>query len=184
MPHIISLDYVPGVCDSIIPYFQKNEFIVLPTHTDIIKHSNVTANIASCIHNILSRLQHIKRCYQSDAAVVCTHWYNIPFRVLGTPIEDIMVRFMHRHTRDLIRAFHVSYTHIPIVLKVHQDECLERLITNMDGEEIGIHHIILYTQHLEKIPHTYTIDLPLNGIDIRYICERVVQVVQNILHGL
>jgi hypothetical protein len=56
----------------------------------------------------------------------------------------------------------------------------------MDGDEIGIHHIDTYTAHLEKVPTAYHIELPLNGMDIIYICDRVVEAVEKIRteHGL
>jgi hypothetical protein len=188
MLNIISIDYVPGVCDSIIPYFQRDRFVVLPTHTDIIKRRNITSGIVSCIHNIVSRLQHIKRCnphtMSSNDAVVCTHWFDIPMAVLGTPVEERLVKFMARHTRDLIRAFGIEYRHIPVILRVTRDECLERLISNMDGEEVGIHHIDLYQIHLNQVPNTFGIDIPQDGLYIRYICERVVDTIEKILHGL
>lgn len=187
MPTIISIDYVPGVCDTIISNFQRDGFVVLPTHTDIIKHRDIHASISACIHNVMSRLQHIKRCLDTQDAIVCTHWYSVPICILGTKdLEDVIVRYMHRHTRDLIRAFGVTYNHIPIVLRVHRDECLERIITGMDGDEIGIHHIDTYTAHLDKVPTAYHIELPLNGMDIPYICDRVVEAVEKIRteHGL
>jgi hypothetical protein len=115
--------------------------------------------------------------------VVCTHWFSAPFGVLGTELEDPVVRFLERHTRDLIRLMGLRYRHISIVCRVSSDECLERLITNMDGREIGIHHILMYTQHLMKIPNTYRITIPYDGMDIKYICERMVDMVQTILHG-
>jgi hypothetical protein len=185
MLNIISIDYVPGVCDSIIPYFQRDRFVVLPTHTDIIKRRNITSGIVSCIHNIVSRLQHIRRCASSKTdAVVCTHWFDIPMGVLGTPMEERVVKFMARHTRDLIRAFEMEYRHIPVILRVARDECLERLIANMDGEEVGIHHIQLYQSHLDAVPNTCCIDIPQDGLYIRYMCERVVDSVEKILDGL
>lgn len=180
---IISLDYVPGVCDQLVPYFHKDAFIVLPTHTDIGKHTSITKSIASCIHNILTRLEHLKRCRDTETPVVCTHWFSAPFGVLGTDLEDPVVRFLERHTRDLTRSMGLEYRHVSIVCRVSDDECLERLITNMDGREIGMHHIQMYTQHLMKIPNTYRIAIPYDGMDVKYICERLVDTVQSILHG-
>jgi hypothetical protein len=104
--------------------------------------------------------------------------------VLGTPVEERVVKFMARHTRDLIRAFDIEYKHVPVILHVTRDECLERLITNMDGEEVGIHHIQLYQVHLDAVPNTFRIAIPQDGLYIRYICERVVDSVEKILDGL
>jgi hypothetical protein len=104
--------------------------------------------------------------------------------ILGTPMEERVVKYMARHTRDLIRAFGIVYRHIPVILRVTRDECLERLIANMNGEEVGIHHIELYQSHLDAVPNTYHIDIPQDGLYIRYICERVVDSVEKILDGL
>lgn len=186
MLKIISIDYVPGVCDSILPYFQREQdILVLPTHTDILRHTDTpTATISNCLQNIIHRLRHIDRCTDSKKTIVCTHWFDVPFRFLGTDLEDVIVSYVERHTRDLIKAFNMEYRHIPVVLNVHTDECLERLITNMDGKELGTYKITQYRSHLLKIPRTYRIDIPTDGLDIRYICERIVESVISIRDGL
>lgn len=184
MHSVISIDYVPGVCDSLIPYLYKKACTVLPAHTDIVKDSTVKSGIVSCLQNILCRLQHIKRCTDTTNPIVCTHWYDIPFRVLDTPVENTVVRFMERHTKSLLRAFEIEYLHLPVVLEIHEDECLERLIRNMVGREIGIHHIKKYTEHLKKIPRTLIFTVPQDGLDIRYICETIVDSVLRNHNGL
>jgi len=183
MHTVISIDYVPGVCDSIIPYLYKKTCTVLPTHTDIVKDSSIKSGIVSCLHNILCRLQHIKRCTDTSEPIVCTHWYDIPFRVVDSPLEDVVVRFLERHTKSLIQAFGIQYRHFPVVLEIQEDECLERMITNMNGREIGIHHIKEYTKHLKKIPGTLLFTVPQDGLDIRYICERIVETILSNTHG-
>lgn len=177
MYRIISIDYVPGVCDSLVPYLYKKECTILPTHTDIVKDCSVKSGIMSCIQNILCRLRHIKRCTNTSNPIVCTHWYDIPFRVLDTPLEDVIVRFMERHTKSLIEAFGIEYRHVSVVLEVQEDECLERMIMNMNGRETGIHHIKQYTQHLKKIPGTLLLTVPQDGLDIRFICEQIVDTI-------
>lgn len=182
---IISLDYVPGVCDQLVPYFHKDDFVVLPTHTDIEKHGTITTGIGCCLHNILVRLQHIQRCKDTEQPLVCTHWYAMPIQVLGTDLEHVVVQFLERHTRDLIRVMGIKeYQHVAVVLRVNPDECLERMISNMDGREVGIHHIHMYTSHLAKVPRTYRVSIPHDGLDVKYTCERIVGTIQSILHGL
>lgn len=171
---VISIDYVPGVCDRVIPYFH-GDCTVLPTHTDIVKHRDLAAGLASCLQNIIHRLQHLRRCTSATTPVVCTHWFDVPLAALGTPMENLVIAYLERHTRDLIDAFGIEYRHVPVVLHVHANECLERLITAMDGEEIGIHQIHQYTEHLRKVPGTHVITVPYDGMDIRYICECIVE---------
>jgi len=88
-----------------------------------------------------------------------------------------MVHFMERHTRDVISAFGIEFTQTAITLHISEDECLERLIENMDEPRIGIHAIRMYTHHLKQVPNTHRIAIPRDGLDVRYINESIIQMI-------
>lgn len=94
-----------------------------------------------------------------------------------------MVRFMERHTRDLISAFGIQFTQTAIILQLCENECLERLIENMDEPHIGLHAIRLYNQHLLQVPNTHRISIPRDGLDVRYIVESLVRLTHKILRS-